>query len=80
MTHFAADIDEQMVENQVPRNVKHIQTAVNFYLSREPLWPYVSKLIGYAEIAPSPDETVADTEAPTDTEAPADTAENTSAE
>ena len=80
VTHFAADIDEQMVENQVPRNVKHIQTAVNFYLSREPLWPYVSKLIGYAEIAPSPDETVADTEAPTDTEAPADTAENTSAE
>ena len=79
VTHFAADIDEQMVENQVPRNVKHIQTAVNFYLSREALWPYVSKLIGYAEIAPSPDETVAETAADTavDTEAPADTAADT---
>ena len=68
VTHFAADIDEKMVENQVPRNVKHIQTAVNFYLSYEGLWPYVSKLIGYSELAPDPDETVADTEATTDTE------------
>ena len=72
VTHFAADIDEKMMENQVPRNVLHIQTAVSFYASYEGLWPYVSKLIGYAEIAPNPDETVADTSA--------DTAADTAAE
>lgn len=65
VTHFAADIDEQMVENQVPRNVRRIQTAVNFYAGRKELWPYVSKLIGYAELLPDPDETVAETAADT---------------
>lgn len=78
VTHFAADIDEQMVENKVPRNVKHIQTAVNFYGDYDQLWPHVSKLIGYAAITPAPDETAPDTEAPTDTipsETDGDTAE-----
>lgn len=68
VTHFAADIDEQMVALQVPRNVKHMERAVNFYLSREPLWPYVSKLIGYAELVPEPDETAPVTEAGTEAE------------
>lgn len=66
VTHFAADIDEQMVENKVPRNVKRIQTAVNFYVGIDGLWPYVSKLIGYAALAPEPDETAPETEAPTE--------------
>jgi hypothetical protein len=66
VTHFAADIDEQMVALQVPRNVKHMERAVNFYLSREGLWPYVSKLIGYAELVPEPDETAPVTEAGTE--------------
>jgi hypothetical protein len=66
VTHFAADIDEHMVALQVPRNVKHMERAVNFYLSREGLWPYVSKLIGYAELVPEPDETAPVTEAGTE--------------
>ena len=62
VTHFAADLDENMVALQVPRNVKHMERAVNFYRGYEGLWPYVSKLIGYAELVPEADETVAETE------------------
>lgn len=61
VTHFAADIDEEMVALQVPRNVRHMETAVRFYQSYEGLWPYVSRIIGYAELVPEPDETVAET-------------------
>lgn len=61
VTHFAADIDEEMVALQVPRNVRHIEKAVKFYKGYEGLWPYVSKIIGYAAIMPEPDETVAET-------------------
>lgn len=61
VTHFAADIDERMVELQVPRNVRHMEKAVKFYKSYEGLWPYVSKIIGYTELMPEPDETVAET-------------------
>ena len=68
VTHFAADIDERMVALQVPRNAKHIERAVTFYQSREHLWPYVSKLIGYTEIVPEPDETAAETAAETGSE------------
>ncbi len=66
VTHFAADIDERMVELQVPRNVKHMERAVKFYQGYEGLWPYVSKIIGYTELMPQPDETVAETEASTE--------------
>ena len=62
VTHFAADLDENMVALQVPRNVKHMERAVNFYRSYEGLWPYVSKLIGYAELVPEKDETAEVTE------------------
>ncbi len=75
VTHFAYDLDENMVALQVPRNVKHMERAVKFYQSYEGLWPYVSKLIGYAEIAPEADETVAETVAETaaETETAVDT-------
>ena len=69
VTHFAADLDENMVALQVPRNVRHMERAVSFYRGREGLWPYVSKLIGYAELVPQPDETVAETESSTETQA-----------
>ena len=66
VTHFAADIDERMMELQIPRNVRHMEKAVKFYKSYEGLWPYVSKLIGYTELMPEPDETVEETEATTE--------------
>ena len=66
VTHFAADIDEEMVALQVPRNVKHMEKAVKFYRSYEGLWPYVSQIIGYTELMPEPDETVEETEATTE--------------
>ena len=65
VTHFAADVDETMMELQIPRNVKHIERAVKVYRGHK-LWPYVEKLIGYVELNPLPDETVPDTEAPTE--------------
>ena len=71
VTHFAADLDENMVALQVPRNVKHMERAVKFYQGYEGLWPHVSKLIGYTALVPRPDETVEDTTAadtPADTE------------
>ena len=71
VTHFAADLDENMVVLQVPRNVKHMERAVKFYQGYEGLWPHVSKLIGYTALVPRPDETVEDTTAadtPADTE------------
>ena len=71
VTHFAADLDENMVTLQVPRNVKHMERAVKFYQGYEGLWPHVSKLIGYTALVPRPDETVEDTTAadtPADTE------------
>ncbi len=76
VTHFAADLDEDMVALQVPRNVRHMERSVRLYKDTQ-LWPYVSRLIGYVELVPEPDETVAETlpeaETPTseDTEAPA---------
>lgn len=68
VTHFAADIDEKMVALQVPRNVRHMEKAVNFYKGYTELWPYVSKIIGYTALTPQPDETVAETEAEIPTE------------
>ena len=65
VTHFAADVDDQMMALQVPRNVKHIERAVKVYRGHK-LWPYVEKLIGYVELIPLPDETVPETEAPTE--------------
>ena len=72
VTHFAADIDEQMVALQVPRNARHVERAVKFYASYDGLWPYVSKLIGYAELMPEPDETTAETAAETAAETTAE--------
>ena len=69
VTHFAYDLDQRMTELQVPRNTRHMERAVSLYRDH-PLWPYVSKLIGYVELVPEPDETVADTEAPTETTTP----------
>ena len=65
VTHFAADLDQSMVELQVPRNVRHMERAVSFYRGST-LWPYVETLIGYVELVPQPDETVETTEAPTE--------------
>lgn len=69
VTHFAYDLDQRMTELQVPRNTRHMERAVSLYRDH-PLWPYVSKLIGYVELVPEPDETVAETEAPTETTTP----------
>ena len=66
VTHFAYDLDQDMAELQVPRNTRHMERAVTLYRDH-PLWPYVSKLIGYVELVPEPDETVEETEAPTET-------------
>ena len=65
VTHFAADLDQSLVELQVPRNVRHMERAVSFYRGST-LWPYVETLIGYVELVPQPDETVEITEAPTE--------------
>ena len=65
VTHFAYDLDENMVALQVPRNVKHMERAVKFYQGYPGLWPYVSKLIGYTDLVPMPDETAAETVAET---------------
>ena len=65
VTHFAADVDDQMMALQVPRNVKHIERAVKVYRGHK-LWPYVEKLIGYVELSPMPDETLPETEPPTE--------------
>ena len=65
VTHFAADVDDQMMALQVPRNVKHIERAVKVYRGHK-LWPYAEKLIGYVELSPLPDETVPETEPPTE--------------
>ncbi len=80
VTHFAYDLDENMVALQVPRNVKHVERAVKFYKDYEGLWPYVSKLIGYAELMPEDDETVADTVVDTAADTDADTDTEASAE
>ena len=61
VTHFATDIDDKLVELQVPRNVRHLERAVKFYKNYDGLWPYVSHLIGYNELLPEQDETAADT-------------------
>ena len=65
VTHFAADVDDQMMALQVPRNVKHMERSVKLYKDTT-LWPYVSRLIGYVELIPEPDETVAETEPATE--------------
>lgn len=63
VTHFSADIDERMVALQVPRNVQHMERAVKFYREDYPeLWPYVSRIIGYADLMPEDDETAPETE------------------
>ena len=65
VTHFACDLDQEMVDLQVPRNVRHVERAAQLY-KNHPLWPYVKTLIGYAELVPEPDETLPETEAPTE--------------
>jgi hypothetical protein len=65
VTHFAADLDDEMAALQVPRNVKHMERSVKLYKDTT-LWPYVSRLIGYVELIPEPDETVAETEPTTE--------------
>ncbi len=67
ITHFSADIDQEMVALQVPRNVQHMERAVKFYREDYPLlWPYISRIIGYADLVPEDDETVPETEPSTD--------------
>ena len=65
VTHFAYDLDQRMVELQVPRNARHVERAAKLYKDTT-LWPYVQKLIGYVELVPEPDETAPETEAPTE--------------
>ena len=72
VTHFAYDVDQRMTELQVPRNTRHMERAVTLYRDH-PLWPYVSKLIGYVELVPQPDETAEVTEAPTEAPTEAET-------
>ena len=72
VTHFAYDLDQRMVELQVPRNTRHMERAVKLYRDHA-LWPYVSKLIGYVELVPQPDETAEVTEAPTEEPTEAET-------
>jgi hypothetical protein len=62
VTHFAYDLDQRMVELQVPRNARHVERAAKLYKDTT-LWPYVSKLIGYVDLVPEPDETAPETEA-----------------
>ena len=76
VTHFAADLDEEMVALQVPRNVRHMERAVSLYREHA-LWPYVQKLIGYEELVPEPDETVAETLPETQSETVAETLPDT---
>ena len=64
---FAAMLDGKMNELQIPRRVRHVERAVNFYRADYPtLWKHVSHLIGYTELVPQPDETVGGTEAATE--------------
>ena len=65
VTHFACDLDQEMVDLQVPRNIRHVERAAQLY-KNHPLWPYVKTLIGYAELVPEPDETLPDTQVPTE--------------
>ena len=69
VTHFACDLDQEMADLQVPRNVRHVERATQLYKNHT-LWPYVEKLIGYVELVPEPDETVPVTEIPTETTTP----------
>ena len=62
VTHFAYELDQRMMELQVPRNARHVERAVKLYREHA-LWPYVQKLIGYEELVPEPDETAPETEA-----------------
>ena len=72
VTHFAFDVDQSMIQLQVPRNVRHVERAVKLYKDTA-LWPYVERLIGYVELVPEPDETAEATEEPTETPTEADT-------
>lgn len=74
VTHFAAAIDEQMVALRVPRNVRHMERAVKFYKGNDHLWEPVSRLIGYTELIPEPDETVPETAVETETVPASETA------
>ena len=65
VTHFAYDLDQRMVELQVPRNARHVERAAKLYKDTT-LWPYVQKLIGYVELVPEPDETVEETKPETE--------------
>ncbi len=67
VTHYASEIDSEMVALQVPRNVRHMETAVRFYREdHKELWPYVSRIIGYTDLMPEEDETAPVTEAVTE--------------
>lgn len=79
VTHFASDLDEDMVALQVPRNVRHMERAVKLYKDHK-LWPYVQKLIGYVELVPEPDETVAETQPETLPESQAPASDNAEGE
>ena len=56
VTHFAADMDEQMDSRGIPQNVKGYDTARQFYQEAYPsLWPYVATLINHKELTAAPD-------------------------
>ena len=69
VTHFVCDLDQRMVELQVPRNVRHVERTAQLY-KNHPLWPYVKTLIGYEELVPEADETLPKTTAPAETTTP----------
>ena len=65
-THFAAELDKRLMTATdthavPPRNISSAayDRAVKFYRENYPdLWPHVARLIGYEEMALSPDEVV----------------------
>ena len=67
--HFAAETDDIMNEQGVPRTLRNRDRAANFYKNdpgRKAHWVYVSKIIEYEDLDLNDDETVPETDAPTE--------------
>ena len=78
VTHFAADMDEQMEARGIPQNVKHYDVARKFYQdSYSTLWPYVATLINHKELTSGADEIAPETVPETEADTTADTVPDT---
>lgn len=79
VTHFAATTRDEMDALQVPGNVKHYDTAVDFYRGNyDTLWPYIAKLIDYEDLTALPDEIAPETEPGTEPDTGGETDDGTS--